>query len=107
MEYTWFAFGVVMAGMAALVHFAARSREFFVLSVQGGVTKVARGHVPRELLEGLADVFARASVQQATIKVLRAEHGARIVAKGLDEFTLQRARNVLGAFPSHRLKAIS
>jgi hypothetical protein len=107
MEHTWFAFGALAAAIAALMHFAFRSREFFVLSVQNGVTKVARGRAPAELLQGLADVFARANVQRASVKVVRAEHGARIVASGLDDFTLQRARNVLGTFPSHRLKAVS
>lgn len=107
MEISWFALGILVMGMAVLVHLAARSRELFVLAVENGATRVARGRAPSELLEGLSDVFARAKVPRATVKVLRAEHGARIVASGLDEFTLQRARNVLGAFPSHRLKAVT
>jgi hypothetical protein len=107
METNWFGLGVLVTGMAVLVHVAFRARELFVLSVENGATKVTRGRAPGELLEGLADVFARAKVERATVKVLRAEGGARIVARGLDEFTLQRARNVLGTFPSHKLKAIS
>jgi Protein of unknown function (DUF3634) len=99
--------GVLLAATAALVHFASRSRELFVLSVERGATTVARGRAPGELLAGLADVFARANVERATVKVLRAEHGARIVASGLDEPTLQRARNVLGTFPVHRLGSSS
>jgi hypothetical protein len=103
METGLIGLGVLLAALAALVHVASRSRELFVLSVERGATKVARGRAPGELLAGLADVFARAEVERATVKVLRAEHGARIVASGLDEATLQRARNVLGTFPAHKL----
>jgi Protein of unknown function (DUF3634) len=105
MEMGLIGLGVLLAATAALVHFASRSRELFVLSVERGATTVARGRPPGELLASLADVFARAKVQRATVRVLRAERGARIVASGLDEPTLQRARNVLGTFPAHRLGA--
>jgi len=48
-------------------------------------------------------VFARAEVQQATVKVLREGGRPRLTAAGLEASTLQQARNVLGAYPAHKL----
>lgn len=95
--------GLVIAALAALVVAAYRSRELFVLQVQRGKTSVVRGRPPHALLQDLADVFERARVQQAQIKVLRDGSSPRLVASGLPEPALQRARNVLGAFPAHKL----
>lgn len=94
---------VAIVSVLALVWAARRSRELFVLGVQRGKTRVVRGRPPHGLLQDLADVFARAEVASATVKVLRDSGRARLVAEGLDERALQRARNVLGAYPAHKL----
>ncbi len=95
---------VVLAAAALLLLRAAfRSRELFVLQVENGRTRVVRGRAPPALLEGFADVFERAKVRNARVKVVRDSGRARLVATGLDEFVLQRARNVLGVFPAHKL----
>jgi hypothetical protein len=82
---------------------AFRTRELFVLGIEHGKTRVLRGRPPPALLEGLADVFGRAQVTRARVRVLRDGDRARISATGLDAAVLQRARNVLGAFPAHKL----
>jgi len=99
--WVWFMLGTL--AIVALIWSAGRSRELFVLSVVEGRTKLQRGHAPASLLEGLGDVFARAAVKRATVKVVKTDGRARVEASGLDEFTLQRARNVLGTFPLHKL----
>lgn len=99
--WVWFALGTL--ALLALIWSAGRSRELFVLAIEKGRTTVRRGQPPASLLEGLCDVFARAAVERATVKVLRSEGRARLKARGIDEPTLQRARNVLGTFPVHKL----
>jgi hypothetical protein len=103
MQLGWLWFVVGLVALAALIWSAGRSRELFVLTIEQGRTRVRRGRAPAQLLEGLSDVFARANVEHATVKVVRSDGRARIDASGLDEFTLQRARNVLGTFPVHKL----
>lgn len=103
MELALLAVLVVVLGIGALSWAATRARELFVMSVRAGRTEVVRGQAPPALLEGLRDVFARAAVKKATVKIVRAGDRARVEATGLDEATLQRARNVLGTFPAHKL----
>lgn len=103
MQQSWLWLIVGTLAIVALIWSAGRSRELFVLSIEEGRTKLRRGHAPAPLLEGLSDVFARAGVKRALVKVVRADGRARVEANGLDEFTLQRARNVLGTFPAHKL----
>jgi hypothetical protein len=94
---------VAVVALALLVLSAFRSRELFVLVVDHGKTRVLRGRAPHALLEGLSDVFARGQVRRARVRVLRDGDRARLSATGLDEAVLQRARNVLGSFPAHKL----
>lgn len=94
---------LLIPALVGIVIAMYRSRELFVLKVQAGKTRVVRGSPPHALLQDLADVFARAGVQRAEVKVLREGGKPRLVASGLSEHELQRARNVLGAFPAHRL----
>jgi hypothetical protein len=82
---------------------AGRDRELFVLSVRSGRTRVVRGKLPPSLLEALSDVMASAKVQRATLRVLRDQGHARLEASGLNEWVLQRARNVLGTYPLAKL----
>jgi hypothetical protein len=68
--------GLVIAAVLALIWAGYRSRELFVLEVERGKTRVQRGRPPHVLLQDLADVFARAEVRRATVKVVR-EGGGR------------------------------
>jgi hypothetical protein len=101
MQLWWL--GLMVTALALLIWSAQRSRELFVLAVKEGKTRVLRGRPPHALLRDLADVFERAQVGAAHVKVLREAGKPRLVAEGLDEFVLQRARNVLGSFPAHKL----
>jgi hypothetical protein len=60
---------------------------------------------PLSLEQALADIVERARTPRATIYITRDGECARLRASGLDEFALQRARNVLGTYPLTRLLA--
>jgi hypothetical protein len=94
---------VCIATFVAIARAAGRSRELFVLSVRGGQTRLVRGRVPPALLEALSDVMRRSAVQNATLRAVRGDGRAQLQASGLDEYALQRARNVLGTFPLAKL----
>lgn len=97
------AFVLLVLAFGAIAHLAARSRELFVLEVRAGRTMLRRGRVPPSLLEALSDVMRRAEVERATVRVLKAEGRPRLVATGLSEPVLQRARNVVGTYPLQKL----
>lgn len=82
-----------------------RANELFVLSVRGGRTILLRGHVPPRLQQEMSDVMRRARVQRSTIRVVRCDSHARVVASGVDDGTAQRLRNVLGTHPIAALRA--
>lgn len=94
---------VVLLAVCMLLLSALRTRVLFVLAIDRGKTRVVSGRPPHALLEALSDVFERAQVTRARVRVLRDGERARISATGLDDPVLQRARNVLGAFPAHKL----
>jgi hypothetical protein len=100
-----FAACVLALAVLALLVSAYRARELCVLSVRAGRMQVIRGGLPAGALEALGDVMARGRVERATISVLRDGARARVSAKGLDEYSLQRARNVIGTYPLARLLA--
>ncbi len=94
---------MLFASVAALALAARRAQELFVLSVYRGRVFLVRGRLPFALYEALSDVIERANTQHATVRVVRDGGRARLTASGLDELTLQRARNVLGTVPFLRL----
>lgn len=81
-----------------------RMNEIFVISVRDGRVMVLRGGVPPSLLHGIEDIITRARVQRATIRALKGERHARIVASGVDEAVAQRLRNAFGTHPVHTLR---
>jgi hypothetical protein len=94
---------VVIVCVALLFWSAQRARELCVLSVRDGRLLVLRGKLPQGLFEALSDVVSRARVTRGTITVWRDAGSARVTASGLDEFVLQRARNVVGTYSYQRL----
>jgi hypothetical protein len=97
------AFALLVLAFGVIAYLAARSRELFVLRVRAGRTTLQRGRVPPSLLEALGDVMQRAGVERATLRVLKSDGRARVVASGLSEPVLQRARNVVGTYPLQKL----
>ncbi len=81
-----------------------RLGEIFCVSVRDGKCLVVRGRISGNLLEGLADVVARAGVKRGTVRAVKGEHHARLVFRGIDEGTGQRLRNVFGSHPVQKLR---
>ncbi|MFT3923712.1 MAG: DUF3634 family protein [Myxococcales bacterium] len=86
-----------------IVFRAGRERELFVLAVRSGKTRLVRGKLPPSLFATLSDVMQAAKVERATVRVWREQDHARLEASGLNEWVLQRARNVLGTYPLAKL----
>lgn len=100
-----YALVILASAVCALIWAAHRARAICVLSVRRGRVLVLRGNLPSSLLDALAEVVDRQGTVRGTVSILRDGERARIEASGLDEYALQRARNVLGTYPLARLLA--
>lgn len=98
-----FSAALLLSGIVAIWIASARARELGVVSVRKGRVLLMRGALPSGLLAAFANITERARTRRGTLYVLRDGERARLVASGLDEFALQRARNVLGTYPLSRL----
>ena len=97
--------GLALLALALVAIGAAIARALHVLDlrVERGEVLRASGRASGELLRELEDVLARAG---ATGRVLLRIEGGKVAVRtfGLDEGTTQRIRNVVGRFPTARLK---
>jgi hypothetical protein len=84
---------------------ASRARELFCLSVRDGKVLVVRGRIPGGLLSDIRDVVSKPAVARATIRAVKAESGAQIVASGIDDGRAQRLRNIFRLYPISNLRA--
>lgn len=84
-----------------------RSNELFVLEIRKGRTQARRGRLPQRLANELADVFRRAKVRRATLRVVQEDRMPQLkVTDGeLSDDTLQQVRNVLGRYDLAQIKA--
>ena len=100
---------IVIVAIAVLVGLVmlGRANEIFCISVRDGKLLVVRGAVPPALLHGFADVVRRERVDRATIRAVKGDGHARLVASGVSEGTAQRLRNVFGTHPIQKLRAAS
>ena len=96
---------LAVAGVAIVGYIVwQRMNEIFVISVRDGRLLILRGGVPPALMHGIEDIITRAGVRHATIRALKGERHARIVASGVDEAVAQRLRNAFGTHPVHKLR---
>ena len=99
--------GWALVAVAARVAwlFLERSNELFALSFRNGEGRLVRGVAPARLRMDFVDALKSMKVQRATVKVVKSERGARVVASGLDDFQAQRLRNILQLFPAAQLRS--
>ena len=96
---------LALVGLIALLWYR-RSSELFCVSVRRGKVLVVRGRVPGRLLSDIRDVVASPPVARATIRAVKQEHGAQIIASGgVDECRAQRLRNIFRLYPMANLRA--
>jgi hypothetical protein len=97
---------ILIAVLAVLlVSWLSRASELFCLSVRDGRVLVVRGRIPGGLLSDIRDVVSKPVVRSATIRAVKQEHGARLVASGIDEGREQRLRNIFRLYPISNLRA--
>lgn len=96
---------VVALAVVLVLVVLGRANEIFCVSVREGKLLVIRGAVPTSLLHGIADVVQRDRVKTATIRAVKADGHARLVASGVADGTAQRLRNVFGSHPLQKLRA--
>lgn len=96
---------IVAAAVVLVLLVLGRANEIFCISVRDGKLLVVRGAVPPGLLHGIADVVRRERVDRATIRAVKAEGHARLVASGVSDGVAQRLRNVFGTHPIQKLRA--
>lgn len=96
----------IVAGVVVLVWALLwRGAEVFALSFRDGEGRLVRGRAPTSLRLAFVDALRAMKVRRATVRVVRAERGARLVASGLDDFQAQRLRNILQLFPTGQLRS--
>jgi hypothetical protein len=98
-------FAVLALAVIVVLVVLSRANEIFCVSVKDGKLLVVRGAVPPALLHGIADVIQRERVLRATIRAVKGDGHARLVASGVSEGTAQRLRNVFGTHPIQKLRA--
>jgi len=85
---------------------ARRANELFAIRVQRGTAHHIRGRVPPALFSAIAEVVARPPIEQATLRaVLRSRMPALEVVGNVPDYQIQQLRNVLGQFPTARIRA--
>ncbi len=96
---------IVAVAVVVVLVVLGRANEIFCISVRGGKLLVIRGAVPTSLLHGIADVVQRDRVKDATVRAVKADGHARLIASGVSDGTAQRLRNVFGSHPLQKLRA--
>lgn len=97
----WILFAVAALGVWLVFE---RHAELFVVSWKRGELRVVRGQLPNGLRLALAEALTQMRVERTTVRAARVERGARLTASGLDDFRLQRLRNLFHLYPVSRLK---
>jgi hypothetical protein len=98
-------FAILGIAVIVVLVVLSRANEIFCISVRDGKLLVVRGAVPSALLHGLADVVRRERVTHATIRAVKGDGHARLVASGVTDGVAQRLRNVFGTHPIQKLRA--
>ena len=99
---------VIFFGIVIIIglFIAARMNELFCVSVREGRVMVLRGRVPPSLVHDIIDIVKRQKIQHGTVRGIRSDGHARLVASGIDDGTTQRMRNVFGQHPLQKYRAL-
>jgi hypothetical protein len=87
-----------------LVLAIVRANELFVLKIEGGSVRLARGRIPKRLLDDLGDVVR--GVAAATLRCVNESGKPTLYAEGdLDPVHRQRVRNLVGTYTVSQIRA--
>jgi len=102
---TWIAFVGLAAFVYGVIVAVDASRRVLDIQVERGRILKLQGKAPGELVHDVEDVLERS---QVTGRILVEFEGGRAAVRAtgdVDEGTVQRLRNVVGRFPTARLRA--
>ncbi len=96
---TWVSVALVVLVGIFLARGLARATELFAIDVRSGRMTLVRGRLPSALADDLADIFSRARLERATMRVVMDGGRPTVVFRGeVDDGCAQRIRNAVGRF---------
>ncbi len=102
---SWLGFGFALLFLIGVLVAADATRRLLVIDVVAGKVLRLRGRGPADLVSDLEDVLRR--TKNATGTVMLYLEGGRVTVRttgSFDEGTKQMLRNVVGRFPTARLR---
>ena len=82
-----------------------RGSELFSLSWRKGELRLVRGRIPPMLRSDFADALKQMKIERCDVVAQKAERGARLSGSGIDDFWMQRLRNIFQLYPVAQLRA--
>jgi len=95
----------LLAFVYAVIAAVDASRRLLDIHVEKGRILRLEGRAPGDLVHDVEDVVARASATGRIVVQLEGNRAVVRVSGEFDEGTTQRLRNVVGRFPTARLKS--
>lgn len=102
---TWIALAGLLAFVYAVVVAVDASRRLLDVHVDQGQILKLEGRVPVELVHDVEDVLRRARVSGRVVVQFEGNRAAVRVWGDIGDGTAQQLRNVVGRFPTARLRA--
>jgi hypothetical protein len=88
---------LLLVALAPLVVALLRANELFVLRLRDGRLSIARGRLPKRLLDDIGDVLRDPPVLEGTLRGVSEDGRVRVYADAeVTDAQRQRLRNVLG-----------
>lgn len=84
-----------------------RANELFCLRIRGGRIRIARGRIPKRLLDDIADVLRDQPSFEGTIRGVVEDRRVRLYAADgeLDDAHRQRLRNIVAAWSPAQIRS--
>lgn len=98
-------FVLVTLVVVVLVVLLRGAPELARLEVRRGKLLLTRGRLPARLLGDFADILADPAIESAGLRIVVEDGRPRLLARGLDEASQQRLRNVLGSYTVAQIRA--
>lgn len=102
---TWIAIAGLLVFVYAVVKAVDASRRLLDIHVQKGRVLRLEGRAPGDLVHDVEDVLARSRPSGHVVVKLEGNRAVVESSGDFDEGTMQQLRNVVGRFPTARLKA--
>jgi hypothetical protein len=102
---TWIAIAGLLAFIYGVIAAVDASRRLLDIHVDRGRVVKLEGRAPGDLVHDVEDVLARSKVSGRIVVQLEGDRAAVRISGEMDEGTVQQLRNVVGRFPTARLRA--